>query len=201
MTRVLDIGCGQDLPLHLVLAASLSSVPKHYVGVDLNKLSKVPWTKWIAGVHGEFDFVSGGYKELKKKYGEFDLISCFEVIEHMHVKDGKRLLVGARELLSEDGQFVLSTPVYNRKKMAANHIHEWEIDELQAAIEEAGLRVVERFGTFASWNDIKRVCTDSERELLDTVARFYGGDVLACFLAPKYPDQSRNNAWVLKRAD
>lgn len=197
-TRVLDVGCGQELPLVRVMTGSLSTVPAHYVGVDLNKIAKKPGLGWVKAVMDQFSFVDD-WSEVVEAHGEFDLVTCFEVIEHMHKADGERLLEGINGCLSRFGTALLSTPVYNSKKMAANHIHEWTIDELTESIESAGLEVIERFGTFASWNDINKVCTPVERSLLGEVGRFYGGDVLACFLAPKYPDASRNNAWVLKK--
>ena len=198
-TKVLDIGCGQDLPLIKILTASLSTVPISYVGVDLNKIEKKTSISWVKAVIDNFDFVDDGYKYVKKRYGQFDLITCFEVIEHMHSTDGRRLLVGLRQCLTADGKILLSTPVYNGIKMAANHIHEWTIPELTQAVKATGLTVIDRFGTFANWNDIRKVCTKTEKDLLSEVGRFYGGDVLACFLAPKYPDVSRNNVWVLQR--
>lgn len=201
ITRVLDVGCGQDLPLAKVLHASLSMIPSAYVGVDLNKNVRRDGSAWVEKIYDQFDFPGGGWKEIKKNHRPFDLISNFEMIEHMHVDSGEQLLIGMRECLAEDGKILLSTPVYNGRKMAANHIHEYGIEELQTLIESVDLEVVERFGTFASWNAIRKVCTESERRLLDETAKFYGGDVLACFLAPKYPDASRNNVWVLKKKD
>ena len=196
-TRVLDVGCGQDLPLVKILTASLSVVPKVYVGVDLNECGSTK-IRWVGGLHSHFDFVSG-WQTLKREHGTFDLVACFEVIEHMHAGDGRRLLAGLVGCLSSGGKILLSTPVYDGKKMAANHLHEWTVKELIEAVNDSGLRAVGRFGTFASWNDVRKVCSDQERKLLDTVGRFYGGEVLACFLAPKYPDASRNNVWVLER--
>lgn len=197
--RVLDVGCGQDLPLVKILTASLSTVPAAYVGIDLNKIAKRTTIKWVEAIRDEFDFPGGGWETVRDEHEPFDLISCFEVIEHMHERSGRSLLTGMRECLADDGTILLSTPVYDGRKMAANHLREYRVDELRALIESVGLEVVERFGTFASWNAIRKVCTRTERELLDQTGRFYGGDVLACFLAPKYPDASRNNAWVLKK--
>ncbi len=197
-TRVLDVGCGQELPLVRVLTASINTVPAAYVGVDLNVIRKKPGMAWVEAVFDGFSFVDD-WRSLIDGREPFDLVSCFEVIEHMHEVDGRRLLEGVVGCMSDDGRFLLSTPVYDGKKMAANHIKEYTVDELATLIDEAGLEVVERFGTFASWNSIRKACTSQERDLLDETGRFYGGDVLACFLAPKYPDASRNNAWVLKK--
>jgi 2-polyprenyl-3-methyl-5-hydroxy-6-metoxy-1,4-benzoquinol methylase len=197
VTRVLDVGCGQELPLLKVLAARVNTAPALYVGVDLNKIPRKSNIRWVGGIHDCHNFVDD-WKSVRTKHGTFDLITNFEMIEHMHSEDGYRLLRGMKKLLAEDGSILLSTPVYDGRKMAANHLKEYTVAELKDQIESAGLQVRERYGTFASWNDVRRVCTPVEKELLDEVGSFYGGDVLACFLAPKYPDASRNNVWVLQ---
>lgn len=199
-TRILEIGCGQDQPLLRVLQGSINLVPDSYIGVDLNKIKAKRSSKW-GEIKDEFNFVDDGL-ELAKIAGKagFNLVVSFEVIEHMRKEDGFKLLVNARKLMSDDGLFILSTPVYNGKKMAANHIHEYEIQELQDHIEKAGFRVVNRFGTFASWNDIKKACIKEELALLTQLREYYSWDVLSCFLAPKYPNASRNNVWLLEKA-
>ena len=195
-TRLLDVGCGQDLPLVKVLAARIQTAPAAYVGVDLNKIPKKSGIAWVEAIYDEFNFIDR-YDEIKIGHKKFDLATCFEMIEHMHQEDGFKLLKRIKKLMYDGGRLLLSTPVYDGKKMAANHLKEYTVPELQEIIYAAGWTIEARYGTFASWNDVRRVCTQSEKELLDEVGAFYGGDVLACFLAPKYPDASRNNVWVL----
>lgn len=199
--RVLDIGCGQDLPMQNILGASPSHIPSLYVGVDMNRLRECK-RKWVQ-LFDEFNFIDDYQQVLdhERVGGEgFDLITCFEVIEHMHVEDGVRLLQAAHACLSPGGEFLLSTPVYNGRKMAANHIHEYGIQELQGHVLANGFEIVRRHGTFASWPEIKKVLTPEEKALYEELNTYYCHDVLACFLAPKYPDASRNNVWVLRRA-
>ncbi len=194
--KILDVGCGQDQSLMYVLAARLNTVPKLYVGVDLNRIAKKSNCKW-AKILDEFDFV-GRQAELLEDYGQFDVITNFEVIEHMGVDDGKRLLLAMRDMLTSTGVLYLSTPVFNGSA-AANHVHEYTIPELDAQIRSCGFRVVGRYGTFASKPEIKATLTVAERQVFDKLEQWFGGEVLSNIFAPLHPDHSRNNLWVLQR--
>lgn len=201
--RVLDVGCGQDLGLLKSLLKWGSYVPAEYVGVDYNRVTvdtgkgnrQFLSRDWVT-VHGEFDFTSR-YAELAE--GHFDRVTCFEVIEHMYTADGLKLLQGLRHCLSDDGVAFLSTPVFNGKA-ARNHLHEYEIDELRQAIEAQGLVVAKRYGTFGNYQAIKKAATPEQLATLEGLREYYSDEVLACFLAPLYPDASRNNVWCLRRA-
>lgn len=197
-TRILDIGCGQEQPMIRTLTNKLATVPQLYVGVDLNPIQKPSGVAWTR-THAEFSFVDR-WKELRKAYPRpFDLITCFEVIEHMHPPDGLELLRAARELAAPKARFILSTPCYDGKKAAANHLHEYTIPELQKLIDKSGGWEVERrFGTFGNWPQMRKVVTLAERNLYEDLHQYYSHEVLSCFLAPKYPDQSRNNSWLLR---
>jgi site-specific DNA-cytosine methylase/2-polyprenyl-3-methyl-5-hydroxy-6-metoxy-1,4-benzoquinol methylase len=192
--QVLDAGCGQDMSLVKVLTGKKSSLPEMMVSVDLNRISKPVHRGWLE-VKDEFDFVAR-YAELGEN--RFDLVTSFEVIEHMGTEDGASYLYAIREVLKPGGTLLLSTPVFNGVA-AANHIHEYEIPELRALIEAIGFKVVKRFGTFMSYNDMKRVATPEERKTIEGIREFYDDEVTACFLAPLYPDSSRNNAWVCEK--
>lgn len=191
--RVLDVGCGMDAPLAHVLSGTNFPHGGEYVGVDMNRSIKGHGRTWCV-TKPEFDITSR-YGEL----GLFDWVTCFEVIEHMSAGDGLALLVAMREVLKpEVGRIILSTPVFNGKAAKA-HIHEWEIPELAMAVNDCGLDVIERWGTFASYPDLKRSITPQDLAVLERVRKFYGDDVTACFLAPLYPDASRNNLWLIRK--
>ena len=194
--RVLEVGCGQDMPLVKVLAPAMSNIPDVYVGCDMNAVKKAFNAKWI-NLKPEFDFTSR-YKEIIKEFGKFDVVVCFEVIEHMSKENGGKLLDGIRACMKDDGVALISTPVYNQKHMAANHIHEYEYQELRDYFEKHMFVVNRVHGTFMTSQAIKRVCTPQERELIDELHQFYSWDVLANFLAPKYPEAASNCCWVLK---
>lgn len=195
-TDVLDVGCGVDCAMIDVLTHPRSNVPRRYVGVDLNRApQRVPRRGW-AEILWEFDVTRRG-----GELGQFDVVTCLEVLEHMRRADGLRLIAALRDRLRDaDSRLLLSTPVFNGKA-AANHLHEWTVEELGAALAEAGLDVVRRHGTFASEREVLAVATEAERDLAVRLKKYYSGEVVACFLAPLHPDASRNCVWVARRRD
>lgn len=194
-TRVLDLGCGPDQALARELAYQPSMCPKEMVMVDYGNVKPRYHLKW-ATLLANFDFTKR-WKEIKPG---FDVICCFEVIEHMQRASGRKLLAGARELLENDGRFLLSTPVYDPKVgMAKNHIHEYGIIELEREISRAGLKIERRFGTFMNALTCRKMAAPAHKETWEALRAYYSDDVLACFLAPLYPDHSRNNLWVLRK--
>jgi len=204
---VLDVGCGQEQPLARILAMSAGTFPAMMVACDYNRISKPFNVQWLETLD-EFDYTER-WPECLELIPEsplyerrFDIAVCFETIEHMRSTDADKLLLGVHESLKQNGQsrFFLSTPNFNGRA-AANHLKEWTVPELQATLEALGFRVYARFGTFASYPDIKRVASPEHLELLERARIFYSDDVAACYLAPLYPDHSRNNVWVCGRAE
>lgn len=195
--KILDVGCGQDQPLLYVLGARIQTVPELYVGVDLNRIMKKSSVRW-ARIHDEFDFVNNG-QQLIDKYGPFDVVVNFEVIEHMGTEDGKVMLAKFFSALKPGGRLYLSTPVFDGQA-AANHVHEYTIPELKAAIEEAGFTIANRYGTFASKYDITDAMNKAKDieaiKMYNRLEKWFGGDALSVVMAPLYPDASRNNMWV-----
>ncbi len=190
--KVLDIGCGPDAALVKVLSHKMANgLPKSYLGVDLNRLkeSNGSWYSFI----GNFNF-SRRWRELRL-HGPFDVITCLEVVEHMRMPAMRQLLRGALELLAPGGRMLLSTPVFDGH-MAVNHINEMDVATLQKELDKAGWNVLKRYGTFMSDGDRKKAASPEENALVERLKEYYSTDVLACFLAPLYPDHSRNNLWV-----
>jgi len=215
--RVLDVGCGQDQMMTRVLCASQSHVPSLWVGVDFDKIARRTQIAW-AHVLDEFDFtrrweelIHGSYAVGRKgmqldsdsrafEARPYDVVTCFEVIEHMPVTRGRYLLRGIRECLKSDGVALVSTPVYNGRHMAANHVHEYGFEELTREFRTTGLRVDRVVGTFMTSQAARRVATPAQRALLEELhVKWYAWDVLACFLAPLYPEASSNCCWVLRK--
>lgn len=200
-TNVLDVGCGQEMPFARSLGgANPNSVPKSYLGVDLNAI-KNPVTRKNFTTIPEFNFAKD-YLDLAYEYEAFDVIVNLEVFEHMTMKYGRKLLKGMRSLLALDGVLIFSTPIYcSTYKQANNHINELTKSEIEDELHKAGFKIVKQFGTFSNINDIKKVATKEELKSHKAMGEFYGNEILGCYLSPKYPEASRNITHVCMRDD
>jgi 2-polyprenyl-3-methyl-5-hydroxy-6-metoxy-1,4-benzoquinol methylase len=204
--RVLDVGCGGDVPL-LRVASYTSQQPAFYVGVDLNPLPKLtPSEEKRALLIGETNFTRVA-RDILEHHGPFDVAIAFETLEHMPYEHAWTTLWWIRQALKPDGYALVSTPVFDGHQ-AGNHVHEFTVADLRSLIDAAGFTVEKRYGTFASYRDVVQgvheLAVDSglDTKLFDTLyeslREYYSDDVLATFVAPALPDHSRNNVWKLK---
>lgn len=219
--HVLEVGCGEDKPLSKILTGGAAAHVNTYTGVDLNKL-KTSNSQRLTFL-GEFNFVERWKELLKndaiKKNGGFDVIVHFEVIEHMAVKHGVSMLKAMLQCLKPGGVMLMSTPVYDGVRHAANHIHEYEAEELLKMTEKAGFHVERRFGTFMDIKHIKKAVprkaggvsgkqmdfdypedfTRSVREVAAQLAEYFDNDAISNIFGPLFPDHARNNLWICRR--
>lgn len=201
---VLEVGCGEDKPLSKILTGGATARVNHYTGVDLNKLK--PSNSQRLEFIGEFNFVEK-YKDLLKKKPEgWDVVVNLEVIEHMKVEHGAALLKGMFACTRAGGVMLLSTPVYDGARHAANHIHEYTVPELQAAIEKAGFMVERRFGTFMDIKHIGKVdptgCSRAAvLEVRKALENYFDNDAISNIFGPLHEDHARNNLWICRKSD
>jgi SAM-dependent methyltransferase len=123
--RVLDIGCGTGYGV-----AEMARVTAFAVGIDCV----------AEAVPGASVFVQASATALPFKPESFDLVTAFEVIEHL--TDWQPMLAEARRVLHPDGIFLVSTP--NKSSYAESradagpnpfHVHEFEYAEFHAALQ------------------------------------------------------------------
>lgn len=206
--KVLEIGCGEDKPLSKILTGGAAAHVDHYTGVDLNKLK--PSGSQRLTFHGEFNFVDR-YKELIKG-GLFDVLVHYEVIEHMNVANGAKMLKACHACLKPGGVMLMSTPCYDGVRHAANHIHEYTVPELQKATEKAGFKIEQRFGTFMDIKHIGKIAPKSPDAKWDDeeirkaasmlkhyLSQYFDNDAISNIFGPLYPDNARNNLWVCRK--
>lgn len=149
----LDIGCG----------AGLVCEPLARLGADVTGVDAAVENVSAAAAHAEaagldIRYMAGELAGLD--IGEFDLVTCLEVVEH--VADKRAFLADVAARLEPDGLLVVSTP----NRTAASRLllvgaaeavgyvpkgtHHWEDfvtpEELEALLAEVGLTVTERRG-------------------------------------------------------
>lgn len=204
--NVLEVGCGEDKPLSKILTGGAAAHVNTYVGVDLNKL-KESNSQRLTFI-GEFNFVRD-YKKVPAPTGGFDVIVHFEVIEHMAVPHGAKMLKACYDLLKPGGVMLMSTPCYDGRRHAANHIHEYTVPELQKAVEKAKFTVERRFGTFMDIKHLKSaksieaagcvVDPAAVLEVKNALGDYFDNDAISNIFGPLFPDEARNNLWVCRK--
>ena len=221
--RVLDVGCGVDIPLGRLLYSN-KFIPLQYVALDYNgpdKL-KVGFFAPKRGGEGRFpirafggvDFADDEQVEvldesmvvLGSKVDLPNVITSFEVLEHVEPGHAVRMLRKMLKLarLTPGCVVYLSTPCYDEDVGAAkNHVNEMKRDAFGAVLENVGFAIVENYGTFASVRDYKQAMYDQYpkcREMYERLNAYYDSNLIANLWAPLFPEYARNNFWALRPA-
>lgn len=130
--RVLDAGCGVGYGV-----ARLARCAGRVVGLEIDPeavaAARERYRSPAAG------FVCADCRRLPFPDASFDLVTAFEVIEHL--KDWERLLAESRRVLTPSGRLVVSTPnrlYYAEQRETPNpfHVHEFDHEEFRGALEE-----------------------------------------------------------------
>ena len=133
-SRVLDIGCGTGYGT-VELAAGAASA----IGIDVSR-DAIGHAR-LAYPLPNICFLQASATALPFADASFELITAFEVIEHL--ADWRALLAEARRVLHADGVFLVSTPnrqyyTESRGSTGPNpfHTHEFEYGEFHSALAE-----------------------------------------------------------------
>jgi len=203
--NVLDFGCGSG-NLAEVFYRNRYKLNK-FIGIDIKgssidkaqeKFKKVDWAQFF-----QHDLVEESFD-----YGkEWDLITSFEVIEHIGKNNAIKYLENLKLHCNKDTIVLLSTPVFDEKVGAAkNHIfnsgngeqiQEFGFDELKTLLEQS-FTIEEKYGTFASQRDYKPLMNDWQTEMFNALSKYYDSNLISNLMAPLFPEYSRNCLWVLK---
>lgn len=197
--NILDVGCGRELPLARLLYSS-RLIPAGYTGVDVGPIED----ESLEIVQGSGIFPITCYEHFNFPTDElppnsrFNVITCFEVLEHVEPQQCARMLAAMRDLLMPDGTMFLSTPCWNRQDCAANHVDEMTYGCFGSMLEDLGLEIDDHFGTFASQRDYVHALSPKTHELFDQLSEYYDSNFLSCVFAPIVPQHSRNVLWRVK---
>jgi len=191
----LDIGCGD-----FMLAKTLYSnkfKPKYYVGIDVRESLKNVIPKTNFKIH----FINADFANMDlsilNKFLPFDIIVCFEVLEHNTKENAIKIIKNIKSIASSKSEIFISTPNYNHKNKSKNHIYEWTYDELKEELKKH-FNIINVYGTFASQSDIIPVLSKSEFEVFESLKKYYDSNILSIIFAPNHPKQSRNCLWHLR---
>lgn len=201
---ILDFGCGSGEMLELFYRNKYR--PAQYLGLDIRaqtikdnqeKFKKVDFAEFRqADLCSELDLEQ-----------TFDIITCFEVIEHIGHANADAFLDNIAYHCDASTRVYLSTPNYDPKVgAAANHmlgpdkeIGEWDHFELQEKLSEY-FDIEAKYGTFASIKDYKEEIAEDWRQVMfDELRKYYDSNMLSVIMAPLIkPEHARNCLWVLK---
>lgn len=193
---IADIGCGRNYILKAVYSNKLK--PKLFLAVDMRtrpieQARKFKTNFLVKGII--MDIRKQNYPSNYKNI--FDVITCFEVVEHFEVKYLSHVLNEIYRILKPKGTLLLSTPNFNGKA-AKNHIHEYREEELQWYLEQL-FKIERKHGVYASQKDIEPALSSSHRELFLRLKEWFSSDIVSLIFASLYPSQSRNILWVCKK--
>ncbi len=128
--KVLDLGCGTGYGADL-----LSEYALHVTGIDSSAEAIV----FAAASFSKPDFLTASGTELPFSSGSFELVTAFELIEHL--SNWPLLVSEAARVLAPEGIFLVSTPnklAYAEARGDAGpnpfHLHEFGLEEFQQAL-------------------------------------------------------------------
>jgi ubiquinone/menaquinone biosynthesis C-methylase UbiE len=121
--KVLDIACGEGYGTNLMSKKAL-----HVTGIDIdNPCIENAKKKYTAG---NIFFSTGSVLKIPARDNSFDVITCFETLEH--INEQKEMLAELKRVLSPSGILLISTPDkknYSDKTGYKNPFHKKELYE------------------------------------------------------------------------
>lgn len=220
--RVVDLGCGTGA-LATMLYANRHD-PAAYVGVDIRgraldrvqeQFSKKGQYKFVAANLCAPGWSQGVLQALRKaeSAGEYtqakedrpEHVCSFEFMEHVPGEFVEPWLIETRDqLMGKHTSFYLSTPCFDGKRKAENHVREWTYGELKELLEKH-FKIEDRWGTFLSQKDLEVALERDTSLALRTELRsiwnrlntYYGAEPMAIVFAPLFPQYARNCIWKL----
>ena len=197
--RIIDIGCGKDIPLAKMLM-TMRMAPAQYLGIEYNKLdvpSMYDNTKFKPDIISGIDFtkIEPGTVPGGLQYG---YSVCFEVLEHVEPLKAIEILQHLPKFLRRESVSWFSTPCWDEKVgAAANHVNEMTYEAFGSLLEEMGYKILNKWGTFASIKDYKHELLKyiDWNIMFTKLSGYYDTNYLATIFAPMFPAQSRNCLW------
>lgn len=199
--NILDVGCGVNMDQPLALSSNWAA-PRLYVGMDARAQAPPKGTVGFPTDFIQHDLTTP-FPEFEDDEGKvvWDIIVCYEVLEHMPKAMGLKLLDNIRAACSPKTLVLFSTPCFDTDAwMAENHIYEWGHEELKEELQKRWT-IKDHFGTFASQRDYEHLLHPEVAAALNRLKKFYGSNIISNLAGPLFPCQSRNTLWHLTTPD
>jgi len=144
----LDCACGLGWGSFLI-----SDYTRELLSIDLDKnaidFSNSTWKS------AKLNFIQHSALELDSLNRKFDVILCFELIEHLQFSDGAKLLQQANRVLAENGLIILSSWFPGTQETGQNkglknefHLHLYTKEEMRDLLARSGFSKPRFLGSF-----------------------------------------------------
>ena len=120
---VLDVACGKGYG-----SAILASAAKTVVGIDLNETSLDLARRHF--IQPNLTFQNQDVMKADQLGQRFDVITAYEIIEHLDAKDTDQFLAALKNSLKPGGKLLLSTPNHEVVLKAGVEVPEFHINNL-----------------------------------------------------------------------
>lgn len=129
--EILDIACGTGYGTRM-----LSDFCKHATGVDINSEIVDYATRNYGGENRKF--YCGNILEIE---GQYDIIVCYETIEHINEKEGLLAIANLKKCLTPNGLLFVSTPRKLPKKELSpgrleSHKYEYTYEKFKSLLDD-----------------------------------------------------------------
>ena len=178
--RVLDIGCGEMNTVRLFYRSIIekkSDIIESYTGIDIDyKMAEKAVEKYgrcYDKCNAKIvikDLTVDPRLDVEDNY--YDLIICFEFLEHIKTEFTPYILEEAYRVLNPDGKALFSTPNSNgsSSKLPVDHIYEYSYEELINLFERAGFKVDDTVGVCVN---ISSIPAEEKEDWAEEIERIY----------------------------
>lgn len=142
----LDLGCGVGHVMKIFPSGSKK------IGIDYSVKSLDIAKRYLGD---GFDFIQGTAEQIPMPDESIDLITCFEVLEHL--KDDEKALVEMSRVVKKGGYLILSVPnsyYFHEYFDLIGHIRHYDRESIERVLNKAGFKTIEPLEMYLMTNKV-----------------------------------------------